>query len=48
MLQTIEGTVTDSMTCHFEGLTAEELISWAASQFGDELAMTPVLGFNPR
>ena len=44
MLQTIEGTVTDSMTCHFEGLTAEELISWAASQFGDELAMSTSFG----
>lgn len=44
MKSVLDGSVTDSMEAHFSGLSAENLLQWAVSEFGETLAVSTSFG----
>ena len=44
MPATLEGSITESMECRFQDLTAEEIVHWADEEFADGLVMSTSFG----
>lgn len=44
MLQTLTGSITDSMETQFSGLSPQQLLRWAHQEFGNQLAMSTSFG----